>query len=403
MRNLTRYLLWAFLFTVPWDTFALPLVGSVSRAFAMAVIGAAVLTTAMEGRFRKPDAVLVFAIAFSVWSALSLLWTISYGDTFSLVVTYVQLVSIVWVIREFVRTSEQVEPLLAALCFGLFVPLTDLLNNFRRVGIGAEGRRFTGVGFNADAVALFLVFGLPIAWHLLLHRHGIVRVAGLIYVVTAPVGLLLTATRGAIVAGVATLAIVPLTLPRQSWRSYAVAGVLLILGTLAAAQLVPQSNLKRVLSTSDEIQGGSMSGRREIWNAGLQAFPQRPLLGAGAGAYGAAVDPYFRNKGKVAAHNVVIGLLVEEGIVGLALFAALFGTCAWTIFRSPPPYGVLCGVLILAWLIGGMTTEPQSMKFTWVLFGLVSAQSGLPRTVSDASPTERSSRTASESLSTATT
>ena len=145
MRKLTRYLLWAFVFTVPWDNFPLPLVGSVSRVFGLAAVGAAVLTTAMEGRFRKPDAVLGFAIAFSVWGALSLLWTISYGNTVVLATTYAQFVASVWVIREFVRTREEVEPLLAALCFGLFVPLTDVLNNFRLgVAINRFDSRFTG-------------------------------------------------------------------------------------------------------------------------------------------------------------------------------------------------------------------------------------------------------------------
>ncbi len=131
MRKLTRYLLWAFVFTVPWDNFPLPVVGSVSRVFGLAVIGAAILTTAMEGRFRKPDAILGFAIAFSVWGTLSLLWTISYENTIVVATTLAQLVASVWVIREFVRTREEMQPLLVAICFGLFVPLVDLLNNFR--------------------------------------------------------------------------------------------------------------------------------------------------------------------------------------------------------------------------------------------------------------------------------
>ncbi len=194
MRNLTRYLLWAFVFTVPWDNFALPVVGSVSRVFGLAVVGAAVLTTAMEGRFRKPDAVLGFAIAFSVWGTLSLLWTISYANTVVLATTLAQFVASVWVIREFVRTREEVQPLLAAICFGLFVPLADLLNNFRLgASINRFDSRFSGNGFNADQVGLYLVLGLPIAWHLLMHRRGIVRVAAVIYFVAAPVGLLLTA------------------------------------------------------------------------------------------------------------------------------------------------------------------------------------------------------------------
>jgi O-antigen ligase len=390
MRNLTRYLLWAYVFTVPWDNFLLPLVGSVSRLVGLAVVGAGVLTVIAEGQFRKPDAVLGFGIAFSVWTALSLLWTLSYANTIELAPTFLQLAASVWVIREFVRTREELQPLLVALLFGLFVPLVDLLNNFRlSTGIYIDGQRFTGVGFNADLAGLLLALGLPIAWHLLMHCRGLVWLAALAYLVTAPVGLLLTATRGAFVAALAALSIIPLTLPRQSLRSYALAGVLLVLGALSATLVVPQYNWERILSTGSEItERGSMSGRREIWNAGLQAFPTRPLLGAGAGAYGAAVDPYIRNVGAragVGAHNVAIGLLVEEGIVGLILFAGIFGACAWTIFHTPPPNGALCGVLLLTWLVGGLSGSPEALKFTWVLFGLVSAQSGLARTVTDVS------------------
>jgi O-antigen ligase len=382
MRKLTGYLLWAFVFTTPWDNIPLPFVGTVSRAFGLAAVGAAILTTAMAGRFRKPDAVLAFAIAFSVWGALSLLWTISYRDTVPVVTTLGQLVVSVWMLRELVRTRRQIETLLTALCLGMFVPLTAVLNNFR---LGAEIRegtsRFTGVSFNADTVGVMLVFGLPIAWHLFMHHRGIVRVASLIYLVIGPVGLLLTATRGAFVAAIAAAAIVPLTL-RSSLRSYSLAGVLLILGTLFAALLVPQANWERMLSTSSEItEGGTMSGRIDIWKAGLQTFPERPFLGAGPGTYGQAVAPYII--GNVASHNTALGLLVERGIVGLILFAALLGACTWTILRSPPPHRALWGVLILAFLVGGITGDDSNWKITWVFFGLISAQSGLRRTVGD--------------------
>jgi O-antigen ligase len=385
MRNVTRYLLCAYVFTVPWDNFALPLVGTVSRAFGLAVVGAAVLTIVAKGRFRRPDAILGFAIAFALWSVTSLLWTLSYAHTVEIVTTYAQCAASVWVIRELVRTREELEPLLAALLFGFFVPLASVFDNFRLdVGTGGDAQRFTGVGLNADFVGLLLVLGLPIAWHLVMHRRGIVRIAALIFVGAAPIGLLLTATRGALVAGIAASAIVPLTLFRQSsLRSYAIAGVLLIVATLSAIQVVPTYNWERMGSTVSEVTGGGdLTGRTRIWSAGLHAFPERPLLGAGAGAYGAAVDPYFRSNGRyINPHNVAIGLLVEEGIVGLLLFAGIFGASAWTIFRSPPPYGALWGVLLLTWLVGGMTGNPETQKVTWVLFGFVSSQSGLAKTV----------------------
>ncbi|MEP7308726.1 MAG: O-antigen ligase family protein [Acidobacteriota bacterium] len=398
MRRLTRYLLWAFVFTVPWDNFPLPIVGSVSRVFGLALVGVALLTIVMQGRFRRPDGVLVLSIAFSVWGTLSLLWTISYETTVVAAITLAQFVASVWVIREFVRTREEIQPLLGATCLGLFVPLVSIFNNFRLgISINRYESRFTGSGFNADQAGLYLVLGLPIAWHLIMHRRGILRVAGVIYFVAAPVGLMLTATRGAVVAGVVACSIIPLTLPRQSLRTYALVGAMLILGAVSATAIVPRANLQRILGITDEVMGGgNMSGRTDIWSAGSQAFVQRPLIGAGLGASGAAIEPFLRKR--LPAHNLTLGLLVEVGIVGLGLFAGLITACAWTIYRSPPPHRALWGVILLTWLVAGLSGSPEAVKFTWVLFGLVAAQSGVARTVRTVSRVKTTNRPAAESL-----
>jgi O-antigen ligase len=338
------------------------------------------------------------SIAFSVWGTLSLFWTISFDTTIVAATTLVQFVASVWVIREFVRTREEIQPLLAATCFGLFVPLVSILNNFRLgATINRFESRFSGSGFNADQAGLYLVLGLPIAWHLIMNRRDLVRVAGVIYIVMAPVGLMLTATRGAVVAGIAACSIIPLTLPRQSLRTYALVGVMLILGTVSATMVVPRANLERILGITNEVTGGgSMSGRTDIWSAGLQAFPQRPLLGAGLGASGEAIQPYLHKK--LPAHNMALGMVIEVGIVGLGIFAALLGACAWTIFRSPAPHRALWGVILLTWLVAGLSGSPEAVKFTWVLFGLIAAQSGLARTVSNVSRVKNTSRPAAESL-----
>jgi O-antigen ligase len=400
MRKLTRYLLWAFVFTVPWDNFALPIVGSVSRVFGLAVVGAAVLTTLVEGRFRKPDAVLGFAIAFSVWGALSLLWTISPASTVVLASTLAQSVAGVWVIREFVRTREQVQPLLVAICLGLFVSLVDLLNNFRlNVSVNRFEGRFSGNGFNADLLGVYLALGLPIAWHLLMNRRGSVRVIAAIYFVAAPVGLLLTGTRGSLLAAVVGCAIVPVTLRGFSLRSYALGVVLLVAVALSAALVVPGTNWNRILGITSELtEGGSMAGRKMIWQAAVQVFPERPLLGAGLGAFLPAVDPLLKSTRMSNAHNLALGLLVEDGILGLCLFAGILVACARTIVRLPPPHRSLWGAVGLTWLVVGIAASPETVKFTWVLIGLIAAQSGLPKTVSHVSRIEKASRTASDSL-----
>src|SRR4029077_1412081 len=224
---------------------------------------------------------------------------------------------------------EEVQPLLVAICLGLFVPLLDLLNNFRlNVSANRFEGRFSGNGFNADQLGVSLVLGLPIAWHLLMNRRGIVRVAAAIYFVAAPVGLLLTAARGAFLAGLVACAIVPATLPRLSLKSYALSGVLLIAVALSTALVVPRTNWDRILGIGSQLtEGGSMSGRTDIWQAALQVFPERPLLGAGLGAFLDAVNPLLRDSRMSNAHNLALGLMVEDGLLCLCLFAGILVAC----------------------------------------------------------------------------
>jgi len=378
MRKLTAYLLWLYVFTVSWDTVELPFFGSLSRAVGLVVVGVAILTTVLRGRFRKPDAVLGFAVAFGVFSMLSLLWTISYQETVTRTFTYAQLVASAWLIRESVRTTEQVEPLMTAYCYGSFVPLISLAQNFAAgVQIGGASR-FSANDLNPNQFGIQLMIGLPMAWHFITHRRGLARAVAIIYFAVTPLGLLLTATRGGFVAGIVAAAVVPLTLPRQSLRMYILSGVLLIVAVISITLLVPRANLERILTISNELTtGGRLSGRTDIWKAGLQVYPEHPFLGVGAGGYGVAVEPHIHFGRAVVSHNTVIGLLIEEGIVGLSMFAAALGACAWTIFRLPPPYRAVWSVLMLTWLVGAMDGNFEHVKITWVLFGLVSAQSGL--------------------------
>jgi len=375
MRKVTGFLLWLYVFTVPWDIVEIPGVGSSTRFVGIALIGAAVITVAAEGRFRKPDWIFGLAIAFTASSALSLLWTMSYPATVEAVWSFAQLLGSLWVAREIARTREQQQWLLVALCLGVFVPLISLLNNFR-MGVYHQSLagRFTAEGFNADAVGLLLTLGIPVAWHLARTNHWAVRAVALIYFALAPVAILLTGTRGAFLAGIVAMSIVPLNLERPSLRSFLLVTVLLVIMTATIAPIVPRSMWARIATIPSEIAGGSMTKRRDIWQMGFDALPEHPLLGVGAGAYGALLESHGERP--LPAHNVLIGVLVEQGVVGLSLFTALLGACALLIFRMPSPDRSLWAVLALSCLVGMMSINIERWKVTWLLFGLLSAQSG---------------------------
>jgi O-antigen ligase len=370
VRRITLALVWLFVLSV------VPLgivstssgVGTFSRLIGIVAIGAGVLTTLAERRIRRPGVIFWFALVFAVASVMSLFWTVSYADTVSRAGTYLQFVALIWVVREFARTREQQHSLLLAFCLGAVVFAFDLLRNF---GGGVHLERYTANGTNPNYVGVALVTGFPMAWYLLLNHRGVIRVVTALYCFVAPIAVLLTAGRGAFIAGIATLSIVPLTLRRKSFPLLP-AIALMCATAVAIGLVVPQQSWDRLFTIKQEIGGGTMNGRVPIWNVGWQLFQQRPFLGVGAGAFPAAFESV--RYGNSAAHNLALALLVEQGVVGLSLFAALVGACFWVISGLPSADRKLWAVLMMGWLISGLSGDSHMDKITWVLFGMLAAQ-----------------------------
>jgi O-antigen ligase len=148
-----------------------------------------------------------------------------------------------------------------------------------------------------------------------------------------------------------------------------------ILTVLAVAVLlvVPEPIWTRLFTTKSEIMdGGQMSGRVTIWNTGLDVFLDHPFLGVGTAAFGTAVQSL--KQGGDSPHNLVLEVLVEQGIIGLLIFIGLIAACGLAVWRLPTPERKLWAVVMLVWLMGGMSINIGASKFTWSLFGLLSAQ-----------------------------
>lgn len=384
MRKVVRWMLCVFVFTQPWDTIAWEGIGALSRVVGIVTLGAALITVGLQGRVRRPGAIFWLASVFVASSAVSLLWTVSTALSTQRVSTYVQLLGSVWVVQEFARTKEQHQSLLVAYCLGAFIPIASMLNSFRiGVRIGEFTERYSSDGVlynNANNLALILVIAIPMALYLMRHRGGIIRVMACTYMVLGPLAILLTGTRTTFLAGIVALSIAPFTQLRQSLRSFFRARVLFrasamaVVVTAALVLVVPQAIWARLSTIPSEItEGGSMNGRAEIWNAGLQMIRERPFLGVGAGAFEEGVAPLIG--GTAAAHNLLLDILGEQGIIGLSLYVALLGACAIVISRLPSAERELWAAVMISWFVGVMAINFGVTKATWLLFGLLAAQS----------------------------
>jgi O-antigen ligase len=367
MRKATFWLLSLAVFCIPWEEFFVAFnVSSITRLIGIMTIALGILTVATSGQMRRPNAILFMAFAFTSISALSLLWTISSSATVGRAFQYGQLLGFVWLLSEFVRTDEERQVLMVAYTIGGYVSMIDLLRRFF-TGVGSD-LRYSATNLNPNDLGLTLAIGIPMAWHLVLIRRGVVRALAAIYIPLVGVAILLTASRGAALAFLVALSAVPLTLSRRSLPAIAAIVVALAAAAGAAALVVPPYNWDRVLNTGQELAGGTMSGRAGIWATGWDVFKERPVLGFGGGAFEGAVEPLIGRKG---AHNVFLAVAVEQGVVGLSIFGALLATCAWLVWRMAPADRKTWGVVGLTWVVGAMSAGWQYRKETWLLLGLM--------------------------------
>lgn len=156
-------------------------------------------------------------------------------------------------------------------------------------------------------------------------------------------GLLAARSRGALAGVALALGVALLASPRRR-------GLLLLaaLVVVPAALAVGLGNLPASLSAEAARQS-----RLLAWADMLRLLPRFPLLGAGFNAFGTAYLPYQTlDKGDWwgEAHNEYLQVLLDTGIVGLALFAALLFRLAPAVARAAR--GSVPGLMLAAALLG---------------------------------------------------
>ena len=160
---------------------------------------------------------------------------------------------------------------------------------------------------------------------------------------------------------------------RLRLRTRALVYAFAIASLVLASRFVPSAPLERLASTRADIAGGHFGGRGSIWRAGLQLVRQRPIAGVGAGGFGEAIAPI--NGGYIqASHDAYLSILVELGIVGLALFLAMM-TAALTPLRHLPTLQRRFSIVLLATLaVGSLSLTWESRKQLWFVLGVLAAQ-----------------------------
>lgn len=369
---------WAFLLAFllvasipPENGVTVPGVGSVSRVLGVLALAVTALSTIDRGwlRVRPPPVWLILAAAYVAWNAASFLWSQELGATMGEIVTVVQLLGMAWLLWQVTDTRGRLDALFGAFVLGNCLTIGVVLGRYVAAG-GEVDFRDLGA-FNANEFAIIASLAVPMAWRLATSApHGLVRVAAGAYPALAFVAVLISASRGGLLVFLTALAVLVTGSMRMSLVRRSILFVTVALvgwgGFQVVTQVVPywDDSVTRLLEVDEELMGGSLTGRRDIWAEGLDTFQEAPLLGIGAGAFRHVVGARLGDE--TPAHNALISILTTTGVIGLSLFLLTMGFALAPVLVEREGRGHLV-VLAVTLGVAIMPTNSEADKFLWFL------------------------------------
>jgi O-antigen ligase len=322
MTTIAYLALWSFIFTIPWEgVIRVSGVSIVSRVAGVIALGITLLAVVINGRLRRWHGFHFAAMLFIMCCAVSI-FLFSFSPKIpNKFFTYIQLFAVLWMMWELAPTRRSVHGLLLAYVMGAYVASLSTIA-MARTQAGLL-RRFAVGGIDPNDLAMTLALALPMAWYLgLVLRRPILRWLCRAYV---PIGLLvvgLTASRGGMIVAALALTVIPLTMLRLTPGRLIGAIAMVGLAAVLAVKYVPETAIARLATTTTEIEDARFGGRFKLWQAGLEAYRDKPLMGYGTSAFVLAIYPKLGMQSQVA-HNSYISVLVEQGLVGFTLYAGM--------------------------------------------------------------------------------
>jgi len=402
--------LWLLVFAIPWeDAVTIPGFGTSARLIGMAAMCLGVYAIVETGKVRRPAPGHIIMALFVLLAAASYLWSLFPDGTLIQAFSYIQLLTMVWLIWELAsRPLDQIH-LMQAYVFGTIVSAVDTVYLYLSHQESVY-QRYAGANLDANDLGLIMALSIPVSYYLLIRTKGRVGWIYGLQLVLAGATVLLTASRGAALASIVALAIVPLTQAHLTGRQGIAVLLTVSLLVCGAIAFVPATSWDRLSTMPSEFAQGTFTGRTVIWAAGWEIFRLHPFLGIGSNAFRIVVSRVLGEPIRVdqtampsapPAHNTFLSVLVEQGVIGFTLFCALLAVLALSVRAMPSLTQRLWIVWLGVWVVGASSLTWEMRKPTWFFFGLLMAQCGcMARTRGTESHAPRPSETQMTLLST---
>lgn len=379
MRRAAWVLLLVFAFAIPWE-YSLDLgepLGNIARFTGLLVLVVAIPAVLQAGRVRTPGVLQWLVMGLYVWFCCTYFWTIDSAATLEKMRSYFQEMMIVWLVWEFIESPSDLRMILRAYVAGSWVLAALTVIDAASLQAIREGQmRYAAMGQDPNDVARFLDLGFPLAALLLSgERRWPGRLLALGYLPVGLIGVLLTASRGGFIAAVVALTGCAILLARGHTKTV-IAGAFALPAIAALLWFgVSHEVFERLATIPEQLHGGDLNQRFNIWSVGWDAFVRSPVIGNGAGSFVAAAGMNPLDT----AHNTALSILVGGGLCAFLLAVCIVIAVARAAMQTRGTLRLALLTALLVWVVTSLVATVEDSRTTWLLLGLIAVAGRLGR------------------------
>lgn len=325
MRKLSLLLIYLYFMICPIEFIFNAFFGSSVKYIAIATAGmVAMFFIGNHTQKVRIGSVQVCLILWGLMQATSILWTIYYTNTTERLMTYLMMDVLVIMLSVFPFDTKEFKMALWSYTLGCVI-LSVLLVTTGKMdeGYNYAGRLTINI-FNSyldpNNLAAILLTGIFTCFSAIWNKSKFSpfsNIFGVVCFVLMVIAVMLTGSRGGIIALVVGIAVYIYSKSNKKTRPIVILCFLvgIIVAFILAKKLLPAELFNRLFEISEY---GSGSGRMAHWVAAVKKILDNPLFGFGAASYFGFFSQV--QGGEFAMHNTFLAVLFEIGLVGLVVF-----------------------------------------------------------------------------------
>ncbi len=313
----------------------------------------------------------LFSLLYVSWALFSFLWTpmpVNYESIQAInsqqsLKAHLYLLALLLLMFQVIRTEQDLQYAFVAFMLGTLGLMFLLARNYDP---GGNTVRYQIQGFDANETAVQIAMTIPLAIYLLtLSKVWLLRVFSVAYLPVAMFAIMITGSRtGAVIMLLGLMGFIP-WLWRASLPMKAVSTLALVLALVGVASVINEKTLERLFTTGSEISQGTLNERSVTWSRAYEEWDTQPVFGHGLGSFRRVIN---RHNIDYTAHNSFVAITVEQGVVGLALYAGVIFVAVFSAFRLDSGRRMIMLSLLLVVLMGQMALTLYENMYIWFAY-----------------------------------